>query len=153
MSITFSTEPKSEILDFTISCWAFTDRITIPTKQEADNYVLTHNSNCAECSAYGGALIEENNQVKDVQLSNSNAMYLLGVLGMESEYCGQISAKELFDRITVANLCNNFESTPTTQVGNVIQVGRTSEYLDTKLNGLSQLAQWAKDNQALINWG
>ena len=130
MSVTFSTLPQSKIIVAKIKCWEFVDLQISTTPETAEFDASTHNKECPECQNYGGALIEYEHEVNDLNISNSNAQFLLENLGLNENLYGNLKAEEFLARALIADaLIPNDPGTPTVQDGNIIYGGREPMYL------------------------
>ena len=141
MSITFSTTPSAPVINWEINYWCDKESELSLDKFNADKIVSAHE--CDECKAYNGPLLDEVKIVSDVQMSNSNAMHVMSLLGMSMEYCGEINAKDLATLISQLQK-SNLES---------VFSDERSQYLRKKLKSLESLSTWAVDNTAVIHWG
>ena len=154
MSVTFSTSPQSKIIGAKIKCWEFVDLqiSTVPETAELD--ALMHNKECQECQNYGGALIEYDHEVNDLNLSNGNAQFLLENLGLNENLYGNLKADDFLARALIADaLLPNDPGTPTFEDGNIIYGGREPMYLQNKIARLIELCNWASAHKAEITWG
>lgn len=152
MSITFSTQPEAPKTDYTVKFWCDKEEFISKSSEEALNVKSSHQ--CNECSAYGGPITDYLKVVNDIQMSNTNAMDLLSLLGINDSYCGEESSEQFLGRVILAKELIPAElSKPTEKFGNTIFVGREPGYFHNKLENLSILANWAYKNNATINWG
>jgi hypothetical protein len=123
LSITFSTNPRPKTINYGILCWANTIADKFNSRNDLDAFINLHNSTCNECIIYGGALIQEFNEVEDVQFSNSNAISFLNLMGIEGEYFGEIDADVFFDKLTFAYFTSDELVSANAVTDNFIQVG------------------------------
>lgn len=153
MSVTFSTNPSIEVVGVKINCWNFEE---ISQPYNLNNYAevaKTHNDNCEECRVYGGSLAEFEKVVNDMNISNTNASYLLDKLGIE-ELFGSMSSEDFLGRILIAEaLSPSDEGIPSYKDGNIVYGGREENYLQNKLARLREMANYAKNNNLEITWG
>ena len=90
-----------------------------------------------------------------INMSNANAMAVMAVLGMETEYCGFIESAELIRRIDDVNPAAitrgvvepSVDQTP--GHATMISCGRSRGYIEERL---TQLRQLAKDSPSGISW-
>ena len=152
MSIIFSTLPKSDVISYTNLYWCEKTEDTYQTNILAANDREAHNLTCQECSIYGGALLQENLQVPDIQMSNNNALAFLKAFGMPVEYSGEVEASILFDSLTLLNLDSSDLIEADKVSHNVHSFGRDDSYINTRLMQFSKLTDWARKNNAKIIW-
>jgi hypothetical protein len=154
VSVTFSTSPQSKIIGAKIKCWEFVDLqiSTVPETVEEDAKI--HNLECSECRTYGGALIEYDHEVNDLNISNGNAHYLLENLGLAESLYGNLKAEDFLARALIADALLPLDpGTPTIQEGNIVYGGREPMYLQNKIARLIELCNWASAHKAEITWG
>jgi hypothetical protein len=96
----------------------------------------------------------------EVQMSNSNAVDLLDVLGLIeegadfSDYCvGSMPAQDFLGRVLVAKAVapESAERLPESQ-GNIHYGGREAGYVQAKLERMQEMAEWAIANQRKVIW-
>lgn len=93
----------------------------------------------------------------DVNLANSNAREILGLLGLDSEeLCGSLDSRELLDRCLVVRLvCQDNEISPKVSKGDrgatIVDMGRREGYLADKLGAIEDLA--SRNLGKTIVWG
>lgn len=82
----------------------------------------------------------------DVNLANSNARELLGLLDLDTEeLCGSLNSRELHARCLVARaFCHDNEISPKVSKGDrgatIVDMGRSKSYLSDKLGAIEELA-------------
>lgn len=96
----------------------------------------------------------------EVQLSNSNAAVLLDVLGITvgkdwHERCtGSMGAEDLLGRILIAEAIAPISAeVPAFAEGNIIWGGRQEGYIQSKLEGLKNVALFGFQHNRNITWG
>lgn len=97
----------------------------------------------------------------EVNMSNTNAMYLMGILGLpvdDDAYCGSITADELIERILLASAVDRDESatpdvvTTTPGLATWVECGLPEGYVSSRLAGLWEVATAAKNAGRLVQW-
>lgn len=95
----------------------------------------------------------------EVQMSNSNAVDLLDLLGIKNgkdfaERCaGSMSAEELMERALLAEgFAPENSGLTTMRIDNVVYSGRPDNYIAQKLAGIRSLAEWALSNGRKVIW-
>jgi len=92
----------------------------------------------------------------DVQMSNSNAYAIMGILGITPDCCGIIGTAELISKIDAvsANAIQQRVMEPAIYKSSghatIINCGRSQEYVERKLSALRKLAT---ENPGEISWG
>lgn len=96
----------------------------------------------------------------EVQMSNSNAVSLFDVLAIGvgedfSDRCsGSLPAEDFLGRVLIAQGLNPTDAgSDTIAVGNFVDCGRPEGYIDSKLDSMRQVAEWAVANERNIVWG
>lgn len=154
MSITFSTSPQSEIVGAEIKCWNFEVGSISTSIENAETVSKSHNENCEDCKAYGGSLIEYDRIVNDINLSNTNAFYVLEKIGLKDQSYGSLNADDFLGRVLLADaIYEPDQGLESRSEGNIHYGGRSPLYLQDKLSKLINLSNWAKENKAEITWG
>lgn len=162
MSVTFAPEFVSNVEHkITCMCGEWVGG-TYPSWEEARSAMLTSGmkSECGDPYCYQSATVEPAVAVPEVQMSNSNAVTLLSVLGLASgedfsDYCtGAISAENLLGRILIAQAVNPAdEGTDAFSEGNMVYCGRSEGYTEAKLSQLAEVAEYASQRCLTIQWG
>jgi hypothetical protein len=96
----------------------------------------------------------------EVQLSNVNADELLDYLqisvggNFEDRCTGSLSADDMLERVSWAlEIAPTNSGLTTMTVGNITYCGRPSDYIQSKLTRLREVAEWAKVNSRDVVWG
>lgn len=98
----------------------------------------------------------------DVNVSNTNALHLLDLLGVAVEdgepLMGSMSAEDFLGRVLVARAVSPADAgVPATVIAGagatVIHCGRSEGYSDTRLGQLHALAEFAVSRGRTIQWG
>lgn len=94
----------------------------------------------------------------EINMCNSNALEVLSLLGLPSEYSGKISARELealCNRALIRLRNSSFldKMIPTIIKGNFIDTGRPEGYLQNQVLKLLELAQERTTEYDEIYWG
>lgn len=91
--------------------------------------------------------------IPDVQMSNTNARMVIERLGLEFDYCGEVSPDDLLSRAMTGNIGRDDSGMPTHQEGRMIYVGLAPGYFEAKLGALAELATKAKELDLPVHWG
>lgn len=131
-----------------------------------------HGLSCDYCEGYGAQIVEVTD-VPSVNVANSNAAYLLDLLGLKVDDCdscpdyyGSCSAEDFLGRVLVAQgLGGHDEGRPAYELvpgegfrpqwtGNArfIDCGRKEGYGDERLAQLTKVAEWARDAGRSVCW-
>jgi len=96
----------------------------------------------------------------EVNMSNGNAVDVSAALGidLEPDWCGSMPAEDFLGRVLVAlAIAPADEGMPSYEHAGpgarMIQGARPAGYLQDRLGQLHQLADWAVNNGAEIQWG
>jgi hypothetical protein len=178
MSITFGTT-LSEITGFAFACghengltahrFETYDEARRVLQAEYDTHGYT--GGLAVCGdveycAYGMMSIQavEADPSPEVNVSNTNAMHLLGLLGFPSQadedgsLCGSTTAEDFLGRVLLAQAINPSDAgvPVTTEVGRggatMVRMGRRAGYSDDRLTSLRELADFAVDRGRDVQW-
>ncbi|WP_206663661.1 hypothetical protein [Prescottella subtropica] len=114
-----------------------------------------------ESARYYGAGIEsvtaDGDDAPEVNMSNTNAVMLLDLLGLDTEGFGDCPADDFLGRVLVASaLSPADEGVPAHAVGGnprMIDCGRRPGYIQERLGDLHRLAAWAVENGRTVQWG
>lgn len=106
-----------------------------------------------------------------MNVSNSNAFFLLDLLGLEQDYCGSIAGADLLGRVLLAQgLYGHDEGVPARQLvegesfaddifgpvreggATFLDLGRREGYADDRLENLRMIAEDAIKNQKDVCW-
>ncbi|MBM4569106.1 hypothetical protein GS489_00960 [Rhodococcus hoagii] len=115
----------------------------------------------AESARYYGAGIEavtaDGDDAPEVNMSNTNAVTLLGLLGLDTEGFGDCPADDFLGRVLVAAaLSPADEGVPAHTTGGaprMVECGRRSGYIQGRLGDLHRLATWAVAHDRAVQWG
>lgn len=177
MSIIFGTT-LSEITGFTLTCGhdngvtehRFGTYEEARTVLQAEYDTHGHTGGFAVCdddyclNGMMSVLPMESDPAPDLNVSNTNAMHLLGLLGLPSEpdECGTLSgsttAEDFLGRVLLAQAINPADAgVPATstagQGGTVlIDMGRRLGYADERLTTLRELADFAVSRDRDVQW-
>lgn len=160
MSVTFSPSMDTNVAHVLVCmCGEWNSGVVYPSFEMAHMMHKEVQSSCTDpyCDyLYVEAAIAE----PEVQMSNSNAVQLLDVLGIGvdsnfSDRCsGVLSAEDFLGRVLIAQGVNPSDAgTETITVGNMVDCGRPEGYIDAKLDAMRGVAEWAIANGRTITWG
>lgn len=162
MSVTFAPEFVSNVEHkTTCACGAWVGGV-YPTFDDAHFAVSALNIKpaCDDVYCNDYTYVEPAVEVPEVQMSNSNAASLLGVLGLAvgedfSDYCtGSLSAEDFLGRVLLAQGLNPADAgSDTIAVGNMVDCGRPAGYTDAKLDAMREVAKYASERCLTIQWG
>lgn len=130
----------------------------------AESSSVNHSKDCATCSLYTPFVNEIQDVDNKMNVSNSNAGMLFGVLGVEADWCGAMDADEFLGYVLVAlgmplddSEVKTTESQamgPDGPVGpRIIECGRPAGYVTQRLTTLAGMAVEAKRLGRRITWG
>jgi hypothetical protein len=92
----------------------------------------------------------------ELNMSNSNAFAVLSALGIEEDYCGQVSAEEFYNRVRTLfnpkNITTGDSHSKEPNKCEVFSCGRTLEQTTRYKWALMQIATEAKKRNQLIVW-
>ncbi len=193
MSVTFSPS-MATVTGFRIGCSCKTNKskVTFGSYKDAEAFYVKHNltqsaSNfpsvlegcqyagkegyCEECSPFIHVITEDDGQdVPEVNMSNTNAIKLLEMLGLltgveESPFgllpvdaCGAEEADDFLGRVLTAQALSTGdpgrpEETEVMEGGAmVIHCGTPEGYADQRLEQLREVAEWAKARGRMVTW-
>ena len=162
MSITFAPAMiDSDILGYAAECWATGDPVRVvweSTYATASEATAAHKLVCAECDAYG-IYTEAVTEAPEVNMANSNAAFILSLLGVEFDYCGSIDAAELAERVAFAGVVGGGDTGTATVAyqteggATMVECGRPVGYADERLGQLAEVAAWAVGHGRRVTWG
>ncbi|GGO98117.1 hypothetical protein [Wenjunlia tyrosinilytica] len=165
MSVTFSALVAP--IAFVNVCADGEERIPVrhETYPQARAALPAHTQTCGQedCAVYGvyPHPVYPEGTPEEVNVSNANARYLLGLLGLDTEdLCGTLPGADLA-RLVLRALNRGFDDTgmgasaPLREAGRAqfIDCGRPAGYGRARLEELQQLALWASTNDKEITWG
>lgn len=92
-----------------------------------------------------------------VNVSNTNAVLLLGLLGLPADPDGECPAEDFLGRVLVAQalqdtVCDDQRGTLSHTEGRVTWVGRRPGYIAERLADLHTLATWAVQHSGQVVW-
>jgi hypothetical protein len=162
MSVTFYPEMNSQVAHvLACSCRAWKSTEIYANRSDAYQASLTGiKSSCIDpyCGEYLYA--EPEAYEPEVQLSNINAEELLDYLQIsvggdfEDRCTGSLSAEDMLERVSWAlDIAPVSSGLATMRVDNIVYCGRPSDYIQTKLAQVGEVAQWAKANSRDVVWG
>jgi len=172
MSVTFSPAfADSDITGFTAECWGDWDHPTIvvdaATYEAARVQVEAHKALCQECDTHG-LYPTAVTGVPEVNMSNSNAVFILGLLGVSSEYelmgeshqelVGSMAAAVFAERVAFAGVVGGGDTGTTTVTyrdaggPTIVECGRPAGYADERLAQLAEVAAWAAGHGREVVW-
>jgi len=159
MSVTFhpTVTPPAELAELRFWCDTAT---TVATIDLAGSAAAAHTAGCAECSAYGGVLVDEVHDFVPVNLANTNAARIMRLLGYAEQdvWCGRATAEDFLGRLLVADgvLESSDAREPSVVRGargaTLVDLGEPAGYLNERIRMLIDLTQWAKVNGSDICW-
>ena len=89
----------------------------------------------------------------EVNMSNVNAEYIIGLLGIEFDSCGSISGTDLMGRVLMAQAVSPSDAgIPVIQTGIVVDMGRAAGYGDERLLQMEDVARFSIDHNLLVVW-
>jgi hypothetical protein len=162
MSVSFYPEMKSGVAHIlTCMCREWKSEKVYPNRSEAYKALSSvDRGSCSDpyCGDY--IAIEPAIYEPEVQLSNSNADELLDYLqisvggSFEDRCVGSMPAEDMLARVSWAlDIAPVNSGLTTMQVDNIVYCGRPSDYIQSKLAQLGEVAQWAKANSRDVVWG
>jgi|LauGreDrversion2_3_1035106.scaffolds.fasta_scaffold01742_3 hypothetical protein len=172
MSITFNVNRPRTQIGHAVSCYAFGSEnnwrgpvLDNPVDAVTD-HDLSHIGN-DECDTPDATIhcfpVYDTDADLSVNMSNTNAVRVLELLGFDSEdgvpYTGTCSTDDFEGRVTLARALTPSDSgipVMTTVHENgptVVDFGRRPGYLQDRLNQLSDLAALARTHNSPISWG
>lgn len=160
MSVTFTSHPRPQTGLSRIRRWCAGDNVTT-TSDAAHEAASAHAARCAECAAYDGPIVDDVLPFDEVNLANSNAAEVLGLLGYDGEelYIGSADGEDLLGRLLLLEaLLDESPAKPyqeRREVGRatLIDVGRRAGYVNERIAQLADLASWAAANDRKVIWG
>ena len=159
MSVTFSPRQSGREITHVMKFWCDTPQRVVTADPLTTKAALTaHDFTCVECISYSGSFYEPTFVVDSINLSNSNAVDLLDVLGLSTSFedglFGQIQADDLLGRVLIAlSIAPQDLGYESAKVGNVIYSGRSENYIQTRLIQLEAIATFAKSTGCDVIWG
>jgi len=163
MSITFTPAlSDADVKGYFGECYADFNRPPVMvgfsgTYEAAREAVAFHGLECEECAAYGNIVIPAID-APEVNMANTNAAFIIELLGIEFDYCGSIPAAELLERITFGEVVGGGDA-GTVAVeyraeggATVIDCGRHAGYADERLAQLREVAEWAVAHGREVTW-
>lgn len=156
MSVTFAVAVPVEHYTLTCSCGAASYG---PFDTSAEAYALLaagSRPSCGDeyCFAYQPS-VNAVSASPELNMANSNAREVLAVLGFADEdLCGSADGDDLLGRILMAQAINPSDpGRPAVGEGNYIDCGRSVGYIDTRLDELKAIAEFAREASAEVYWG
>lgn len=162
MSVTFYPEINSEVSHILVcSCRGWKSPISYTNRSEAYQASISGLQNGCDDPYCGEYLYAEPEVYEpEVQLSNTNAEEVLDYLqisiggNFEDRCTGSLSAEDMLERVSWAlDIAPVSSGLATMRVDNIVYCGRPSDYIQTKLAQLGEVAQWAKANSRNVVWG
>lgn len=160
MSVTFSPSMDSSV-SYVLACVCgeWSNGVVYPSFEIANMMRKDMQVSCNDPYC-GYVYVEPAVSEPEVQMSNSNAVVLLDVLGINvgedfSERCsGSMPANDFLGRVLLAQGLNPTDAgSDTITVGNIVDCGRFEGYTDVKLEAMRGLADWSILNNRDIVWG
>lgn len=167
MSVTFSIDSVGTG-KYEFVCYGGDERQTFGPYEDranANEYIDKHVGECSECSIYRPYANEIQDVDFDMNVSNSNAGMLFGVLGMEADWCGAMDAEEFLGYVLVALgmpledsgvAPTEFQSKGEDGLPNgprIVECGIPAGYVEKRLTVLAEMASEAKRLGRRITWG
>lgn len=176
MSVTFSAAP-SAVAGFALTCghengvtehrWdAYSDAAEFLMKELDEHGCTGHLAVCGDEYCRSSRMFTHPILVDpspEVNVSNANAVHLLGLLGVQVEHDGELlgsmSAQDFLGRVLVALAVNPADAgipvtTSTAPSGmTLVDCGRSEGYADRRLAELRDVAEFAVGHDRLIQWG
>ena len=172
MSVTFTSSRPATCLGHTVSCYAYGPEanwrgIISATPEEAELVHSVDHVGNLDCDGnIGGQHVErvyDTDTDPSVNMSNTNAAHLLGLLGLIDEdgpfMSGFVSTEDMRGRILLARaLAPSDAGVPATVVKNdngptIYDGGRPEGYAEKRLAQLDDIVDFALQHQADISWG
>ena len=163
MSITFTPAMSdADITGYAGECYADFTRPAVQvgfavTCDAAREAVAFHTLECEECAVYG-AHVSPVIDMPEVNMANSNAAFIIELLGIEFDYCGSIPAAELLERITFGAVVGGGDTGTVTVAyqtdggATMVDCGRPAGYADMRLEQLREVAEWAVAHGRDVVW-
>lgn len=161
MSVSFYPEMNSSVPHILVCvCRSWKSTNVYPNRMEAYRDSLIVKGECGDPYCGGYVYAEPAAFEPEVQLSNVNAEELFDYLQVsvggefENRCVGRLPAEDMLERVTWAlEIVPESSGLITMQIDNIIYGGRPSDYLQSKLAQLGEVAQWAKANSRDVVWG
>lgn len=160
MSVTFSPAMDTAVAHvITCICGEWNNGVEYPSFEMAHMVAKGMKPECGDpyCDYVS---VEPAVAEPEVQMSNSNAVGLLDILGIRvgedfsDRCCGSLSAEDFLGRVLLAQGLNPADAgSDTIAIGNMVDCGRPAGYTDAKLDAMREVAQWALANKREIAWG
>lgn len=167
MTVTFApTFQATDIIGWTVEHAGSDDTIgtTFPDHAAAVQALVAHNSACdrEDCAIYGGQAVPvQAERMPDVNVSNTNAVAMLDVLGFGNDPSydigGECDADNFLGRILLALAVSPKDDgvpahTPYADNDRWIDCGRRPGYTQDVLDNLRDVAEWSRENGRTVSW-
>lgn len=165
MSVTFYTEPTNTQVRIACACGEVASNTVFASHQEA--YRALHIEKTATVPQCGDAYCAADRSVTylpleetpEVNVSNTNASAIFDILGIKvgeefEERCvGEMAADEFQGRVLIAAGLQPVDAgIPAIQEGNQVFCGRPEGYLNSRIEELRAVADYATANGSPIRW-
>ena len=165
MSVSFYPEVQDAPTRLACSCEEQVGETIYKSRSEAYNAVYTTQTAtvpvCGDelCAAYSVSFVEVN-ETPYVNVSNFNASAILDVLGIQVgedfDYrcAGSMDAEDFLGRVLLADAVQPVSAElPSYREGNLIRGAREEGYVNSRVNELREVAEYARARSLKVCWG